>query len=104
MAVDARKNGLEGRSRVCARRAAAHLIREYLLNISIDPGNKNGYDLILLMQKESTAPQAAKILHLFTEQVDVNHNLPFNLDLIKSLFDLAKELKVDISNREIQNG
>jgi len=100
LAVDARKNGLAGRSRVCARRAAAHLIREYLLENKIDPGLKNGYDLILFMQKESIAPEAVKILHFFSEQVDINHSLPSNIDLVILLFDLAKELNVDISSRQ----
>lgn len=102
-AVQARKAGLEGRSRVCARRAAVHLVREYLHSENLDPGNINGFDLLIFLEKSSRDLHIKTTLGLYTEQVNVNYELPSKADLIGTLFDLAGYLNIPLEGGQTQS-
>ncbi|HEY9528224.1 MAG TPA: hypothetical protein VIR02_14110, partial [Anaerolineales bacterium] len=55
-AEQARANGNEGQARVCARRAAGIVIREYLTRQGIRPPSVSAYDLLNLLKEDPRLP------------------------------------------------
>lgn len=99
-AQEAAVAGLEGRARVCARRAEAILLRDYLNRRNeLDP-KMNTMDLINHIQKGSTSRELSMILSHFSEKVDKEHHLPSNTDLIASLFIIAQILEIKLNPQE----
>ncbi len=95
-AIVARAQGLEGRARVCARRAAAALIAEYLEREQIEHASMNSLELILYLQQQTKKPELAHLLGRYSKPVNVDHQLDEGIDLITSLTDLAKLLEINI--------
>jgi hypothetical protein len=90
----ARKEGFEGRARVCARRAAGAAIGEYLRQVDAPQGMVSAYDLIFYFQ---TLPEISLELrsvaaHL-TARVDDQFSLPDEIDLLAETRWLVDELE-----------
>ena len=93
MAAAARGRGNEGQARVCARRAAGIIIREYLARREIRPTSPSAYELlnsILFMPDlPAEARQAAEYLTL---RVNQEFELPLVVDLVKQARILCESL------------
>ena len=100
VALESRSRGLDGQSRVCARRAAAMLVREYLDIKQREMPAGNDLQIIQFLANQHISPKINSLLDLYLLKVDVNFNLPSNVDLITSLFLLADvlEIKLDLDN------
>ncbi len=98
----ARREGLEGRARVCARRAAGEAIREYLSLRGLEQPGPSAYDLLVYLQNfpDSSADVSPEIRqsagHLL-ERVDESFALPAEVDLLAEASWLAKELEAHSS-------
>jgi hypothetical protein len=93
MATEARERENEGQARVCARRAAGAVIREYFLrrNISVRAVNVMQYMQALLNIADipSEARQAAQYL---TMRVNEDFDLPVDVDLLEQTRLLRQSL------------
>ena len=93
MAAAARERGNEGQARVCDRRAAGVIIREYLARRNIRPTSPSAYALlnsILFMPDlPAEARQAAEYLTL---RVNAEFELPLEVDLVEQVRILRKSL------------
>jgi hypothetical protein len=94
-ALDARMNGLEGRARVCARRASGLLAKYLLYNMGITPDNTNVLDNILVIDQSYTLdPILRNIFKDFTIIVDENHDMPDQIDLVTDLDRLEEYIEI----------
>jgi hypothetical protein len=98
----ARLTGLEGRARVCARRAAGVAVREYLYQRGVTAPGTSAYDLLAFLQdmpgnlpveKLAEIRQAAG--HLL-ERVNENFTLPVEVDLLEEARRLARALEAGL--------
>ena len=90
----ARKNGNEGMARVCARRAAGILIREYLAEKHVLIPTNTAYSMIrFLRDTPGISPDIQQVLDHLTTRVDDEHNLPDNVDLIQETRWLVQVLE-----------
>jgi len=79
----ARRDGFEGRARVCARRAAGLAIRAYAQRHGLDLPYSSAYDLLISLADISSIPdEARQAALLLTERVDTDFKLPADVDLI----------------------
>jgi hypothetical protein len=90
----ARQAGLEGRARVCARRAAGAAVREYLELRGIAAPGPSAYDLLAFLQGlAGTSPEIREVAgHLLT-RVDESFSLPVEVDLLAEARWLAQALE-----------
>ena len=82
-ALAAREIGLEGRARVCSRRAAGYAIRAYLENRRVDTPDISA--LALIRQLDSLIgdrPQVKSVTEHLLMRVDEDFKLPVEADLI----------------------
>jgi HEPN domain-containing protein len=92
-AEQARARGNEGQARVCARRAAGVVIREYLNRQGIHPKSTSAVDLLNLLKDDLLLPPHLKLIvdHL-TLRVTEEFKLPINADLVAEAKTLCEEL------------
>ena len=77
----ARKN--EGQARVCARRAAGIVLREYFLRGGVAVPSTSAMDLLkLLAEQPHLSPDVQRAASLLTQRVDEGFRLPIEADLI----------------------
>jgi hypothetical protein len=95
-ALEAQAAGLEGRARVCARRAAGLLIHKYLEMQSFNPIKMNSLDLIKHLQKTTNSPELALLLSHYSEIVTRDHHLASEVDLVANIPILAKLLTINL--------
>lgn len=97
-ALTARKNDLEGRARVCSRRAAGHAIKAYFEENGVVTPDKSVIALIRQLQDLTGATSPVKVVtgHLLMN-VNENFNLPFEVDLVTETIWLANFLENEIS-------
>jgi hypothetical protein len=89
----ARVKGNEGMARVCARRAAGHVIRRYYATHGVPPPAAGAYQLLRTLSKDTgVSDEVRQTAHLFTIPITLEHELPVNTDLIANVSWLAKEL------------
>jgi hypothetical protein len=91
LAQQARTEGLEGKARVCARRAVGAALRDYFSQRQPKVVNSAVVDLIQAFGEQPNLAQNLReiCLHLLT-RVDVDYNLPTSIDLLsdaKTLID-----------------
>jgi hypothetical protein len=92
-AEEARQAGNEGRARVCARRAAGHIIEEYRYRKDIQLPSISAYARIkYLADQPDTPPRAKEILTHLATRINPDHTLPIEADLIYDVETLAMEL------------
>jgi hypothetical protein len=96
LAEAARKTGNEGKARVCARRAAGHIIGEYFHRREISPISPSAYArLQSLRALEDISPQVRDICDHFLMRITPNYTLPIEVDLIAEARWLVQELLGD---------
>jgi RNA 3'-terminal phosphate cyclase len=79
----ARASGNEGRARVCARRAAGIVIREYFSRLGIPFAPHSAYQNIhYLSLYQDTTPQVRQVAGHFLERINPEHELPIDAYLI----------------------
>lgn len=92
----ARAAGLEGRARVCARRAAGAAIRAYLEERGAGQG-LSAHDLLATLADEpglaGVPEQARRSAALLLERVDENYALPPGIDLLVEARSLVEALE-----------
>lgn len=99
-AVLSKKEGFEGRSRVCSRRAAGFAIISFYKELNFDIQTHNILAAIVLFQKDEKIPlQLRSKASFFLEQVNPEQDLPSQVDLIKEAFALCKGLDQLITDR-----
>jgi len=83
----------EGQARVCARRAAGIVLREYFTRRGIQTLSPSAYDLLNSLQEMDDLPadlrQSAAYLTL---RVDEDHKLPAGIDLIQEALTICERL------------
>ncbi len=93
----ARADGLEGRARVCARRAAAVAIQEYYRRQA--PGGsvprRSALEWIEVLKDDPNAAQVRGSLELFLIRVRPDFQLPVDVDLIAEIRGLVNHLGLD---------
>lgn len=82
-AQQARADGLEGRARAGARRAAGMALRQYFANRRPQAFRLSAVELIRAYQEQTDAPQSLREIcrHLLT-RVDPDYHLPVPVDLL----------------------
>jgi hypothetical protein len=89
----ARQSGNEGRARVCARRAAGHIIDEYYRRNGTVPPGEGAYSHIQhLATQPGLSDSIREILERLMLRVTPEHRLPVEADLISDVRILAKDL------------
>jgi hypothetical protein len=98
LAEQARANNNEGQARVCARRAAGIVIREYLVHRGIRPTSSSAYDLLNLIKDDPLLSLDLRLIaeHL-TLRVTEEFKLPVDADLVAEAHTLCDELLKQIS-------
>lgn len=87
----ARGAGNEGMARVCARRAAGIVIREYYRRQNENPPEKSAFKLLqFLSQDNAQSHDIRAAAKNFTLAITHEHVLPVDVDLIDSVNWLAK--------------
>jgi hypothetical protein len=82
-AREARSSGLEGRARVCARRAAGQAIMEFLMEKYNSIESKSLFDLIVdQTARDLLPPQLFDSLDRLSLKVNEQFQLPAGVDLI----------------------
>jgi len=102
-ARSSRSCGMEGRARVCARRAAAILVRDYLQNHGGIPVQMNDLQILSLLAKKAPSSQISALLTGYLEQVDPMYHLASGADLIADLDKLATLLGIEIKPYMTEN-
>jgi len=93
MARQARFLGKEGQARVCARRAAGIIVREYFLLHGFSVSTLSSYELLLKLLKISNLnDQARRAAEYLTLHVTHEFNLPVEVDLIEEVKILGRAL------------
>jgi len=92
-AETSRAGGLEGRARVCARRAAGIAIQEYFQQRQLETSKKNSYELIEALTLMPDIPEDLRqMAALLCKRVNEDYDLPVQADLIVEARKLARSL------------
>ena len=93
MAENARRDGNEGRARVCARRAAGHVAGEYLQRKGIVLRTESALEMLrYLASYPELKPGEVEIVQHFLIHITPEHTLPIKADLIADVRLLAHQL------------
>jgi hypothetical protein len=92
----ARRDGFEGRARVCARRAAGAAVREYLSLRGLPLPGESAYDLLAgLRSLPGMSEEVRAAAEHLMARVDEGFALPAEIDLLADARWLAGELERD---------
>jgi hypothetical protein len=95
-AAQARARGNEGRARVCARRAAGILAREYFSRRAGAPRTSSAVDLLHRLELDANLPATAhELVQHLTQRVDADFRLPADFDLVGDVRRLRQILLED---------
>lgn len=95
-AISARAKGNEGMARVCARRAAGVIIREYLFRRGYASLSSSAYErLSMFSSLPDVDEQLKNISNHFLMKVNNDHNLPLDADLISEVQWLTNNLLLE---------
>jgi hypothetical protein len=93
LAANARARQNEGQARVCARRAAGIVIREYYSRQGITSHSSSALDLLTSLSDLADLPAAARqAAEDLTLRVNTDFQLPVAVDLIQAAKTLAESL------------
>jgi hypothetical protein len=93
MAAAANVRGNEGQARVCARRAAGVVIREYFLRRGLSSRTSSAFDLLqTLLEIPGIPEEARRAAEYLTLRVNEEFKLPVNADLVEEARTLCKSL------------
>jgi hypothetical protein len=83
LAKQSRREGNEGRARVCARRAAGAAAQNYLLQAGYGDRKENVLESLQRMKLALTLPERVeKAIDSLLIKVDTDYSLPLEIDLI----------------------
>lgn len=89
----ARQNGNEGRSRVCARRAAGVVVEAYLIQHGYpNPGPSIQDRIRFLLTLDNLSPEIHQVAGHFLVKVTQDYTLPIQADLIADARWLVNQL------------
>lgn len=89
----ARQKGLDGRARVCARRALGVVIGEYLQRRGLQVAGTSAYDRLKVLLLQPDLPmEVAEVAEHFLLRVTPAHQLPLEADLIAEASWLREQL------------
>jgi hypothetical protein len=89
----ARLEGNEGMARVCARRAAGEVVREYFRRENLLLPDPSALNLLRnLGRSEQVSPRVRDVAAHFVWQITTDHVLPGDVDLLAEVQWLKKEL------------
>ena len=99
----ARREGFEGRARVCARRAAGAAIREFLQLRGLPLAGPSAVDLLAQLQAlveqggilENDRPEVEQVIGHLLMRVDEAFSLPIEADLLAETRWLAQTLETN---------
>jgi hypothetical protein len=92
-AAAARQRQNEGQARVCARRAAGIVIREYYRRQGKSISNPSAYDLLKMLMDDASQPEAVRqSAYYLTLRVNEEFKLPVAIDLVKEAQSIALAL------------
>ncbi len=92
-AFRARKNGNEGKARVCARRAAGLIAAEYLDRKGVQHSHQNAItNLRILGNTNDVSANIKATISRLLMRVDTHYELPIDTDLIQDALLLRDEL------------
>ena len=92
-AESARKRGNEGKARVCARRAAGIVIREYFNRNEIHTSEMGAYSLLKKMTSlPHISEDVRETVHHFIVRITPQKQMPIDADLISDAYWLAERL------------
>ena len=93
-ALRARREGREGRARVCARRAAGLAARAYLTRQGYPMDRVSAFDALQQLHRLAGLPEPAEtLLEHLTRRVDSQFSLPQEVDLLADARQLADLLR-----------
>ncbi|UCD98070.1 MAG: hypothetical protein JSV42_14080 [Chloroflexota bacterium] len=93
MAEKARRSGNEGRARVCARRAAGHVVGEYLRRQGFSLENESALQRIRYLESKISKDDIQKeLLGHFLVHTTTEHELPIEADLLADVHSLSEQL------------
>ena len=93
LAENARRDGNEGRARVCARRAAGHVAGEYLQRQDIAIGTDSALERLRYLEAYAElSPDEMEIIQHFLIRITPEHKLPIDADLILDVHVLTRKL------------
>lgn len=96
----ARANGLEGRARVCARRAAGIAIRDYVENSGLEVKKTSANDLLIWLKDEKNMPETARrAAEYLLTRVNEDYQLPIPVDLLSEARKIVTVLETLDSNK-----
>lgn len=91
--MQARAEGNEGMARVCARRAAGEVIREYFQRKDIALARPSALNALkTLSETPDVSPRVREIATHFVWQITTEHILPGDVDLLEEVQWMAQEL------------
>lgn len=92
-ALAARQQKNEGQARVCARRAAGIIVRQYYHQRGQPITNPSAYDLLKMLMEDLTQPESVRQSAAYlTLRVNESFALPVEVDLIKQAESIAEAL------------
>lgn len=93
LAFAARERKNEGQARVCARRAAGIVIREYYRNLGRPINTPSAYDLLKIFMDDESQPEALRQSAAYlTLRVSEEFKLPVEVDLVEEAESIAQGL------------
>lgn len=93
MAEQAREAGNEGMARVCSRRAAGIVIKEFTKRLQLPNPGSNALECLKHLQNiQDVPPRAHEIAGFLLTRVNSDHELPFETDLIQETRNLSELL------------
>jgi len=93
IAVEARMRGNEGQARVCARRAAGVIIREYFSRRGLSNRTSSAFEMLqALLDIPDIPDEARRAAGYLTLRVNEEFKLPVAADLIEEAQTLCKSL------------
>lgn len=95
LAKQSRKEGNEGRARVCARRAAGAAVGSYLTRQGVANNTDNAYLSLQTLGRMGNFPDRIQIaIDRLIQRVDENYQLPPEIDLIHEAGILIQFLEI----------
>ncbi len=92
-AIEVRARENEGQARVCARRAAGIVLREYFTRRGIQTLSPSAYDLLKsLLEMDDLPADLRQAAGYLTLRVDEEFKLPVGVDLVKEAQTLCERL------------
>ena len=99
LAKQSRREGNEGRARVCARRAAGAAAQNFLLQAGFGDQKENVLESLQKMKHALTLPEhVEKAIDSLLLKVDTDHSLPLDIDLIS---EAEKVIDFILSGEEV---